>query len=95
MEIQLSFLGRSFVRMQDAQASFQILRLSATFRLSHILCTVLPSITHQAAAEYDALVEWALTAIIAGDEASASGLATPEEVAHDPPVYQDPTYLGY
>ena len=83
------------VPMEDAQASFQILRLSATFRLSHLLRTVPPSITCQAAANYDALVEWALASIIAGDEATAAGLPTPEEVAHDPTVCQNQTYLGH
>ena len=43
-------LVRALVPMEDAQASFQILRLSATSRLSHILRTVSPPITCQAAA---------------------------------------------
>ena len=82
--------------MEDAQASFQILRLSATFHLSHLLRTVPPSITCQAAANYDALVEWAMASIIiAGDGAAAVGLPTPEEVAHDPIVCQNQTYLGH
>ena len=81
--------------MEDAQASFQILRLSATSRLSHLLRTVPPSITCQAAANYDALVEWALASIIAGGKASAAGLPMPEEVAHDPTVCQNHTYLGH
>ena len=55
--------------------SFQILRLSATFRLSHLLRTVPPSITCQAAANYDALVERLLASIIAGDGAAAAGLS--------------------
>ena len=58
-------LVRALVPMEDTQASFQILRLSATSRLSHLLRTVPPSITCQAAANYDALVEWALASIIA------------------------------
>ena len=70
------------------------MRLSATYRLSYLLRTVSPFITCQAAANYDALVEWALTPIIAGDGATAAGLPTPEEVAHDPTVYQNQTYLG-
>ena len=49
-------LVRALVPMEDAQASFQILRLSATSRLSYLLRTVPPSITCQAAANYDALV---------------------------------------
>ena len=38
-------LVRALVPMEDAQRSFQILRLSATSRLSHLLRTVPPSIT--------------------------------------------------
>ena len=87
-------LMRALVLMEDAQASFQILRLSATSRLSHLLRTVPPSITCQAAANYDALVEWTLASIIAGHGAAAVGLPTPEEVAHDPTVCQNQTYLG-
>ena len=82
-------LVRSLVPMEDAQASFQIFRLSATSHLSHLLRTVPPSITCQAAAYYDALVEWALASIIAGDGAAAAGLTTPEEVARDPIVCQN------
>ena len=43
-------LVRALVPMEDAQASFQILRLSATSPLSHLLRTVPPSITYQAEA---------------------------------------------
>ena len=82
--------------MEDAQASFQILRLSATSRLSHLLRIVPPSTTCQAAANYDALVEWTLASIIAGDGAAGAKLPTPEEVAHDPTdVFQTQTYLGH
>ena len=88
-------LVRARVPMEDAQASFQILRLSATSRLSHLLRTVSPSTTCQAAANYDALVEWALASIIAGDGAAAVGLPTPEEVVHDPTVCQNQTYLEH
>ena len=63
--------------------------------MSHLLLTVPPSITCQTAANYDDLVEWALASIIAGDGAGAAGLPTPEEVAHDPTVYQNQTYLGH
>ena len=88
-------LVRALVPMEDAQASFQILRQSAISRLSHLLRTVPPSITSQAAANYDALVERALASIIAGDGAAAAGRPTPEEVAHDPTVCQNQTYLGH
>ena len=49
----------------------------------------------QAAANYDALVEWTLASIIAGDEAAAAGLPTLVEVAHDSTVCQNQTYLGH
>ena len=71
------------------------MRLSATSRLSHLLRTVPPSVTYLAAANYDALVEWALASIIAGDGAAAAGLPTQEEVAHDPTVCQNQTYLRH
>ena len=93
---ELAELVRALVvPMEDAWASFQILCLSAASLLSHLLRTVSPSITCQAAADYDVLVEWALAPITAGDGAAAAGLPTPEEVAHDPNVCQKRTYLGH
>ena len=86
---------KALVPMEDAKASFQMLHLSATSCLSHLLRTVPPSITCQAEANYDALVEGALASIIAGDGAAAAGLPTPDEVAHDPTVCQNQTYLGH
>ena len=88
-------LVRVLVPMEDAQVSFHILRLSATSRLSHLLRTVPTSITYKAEGNYDALVKWTLASIIAGDEAAAAGLPTPAEVAHDPTVCQNTTYLGH
>ena len=88
-------LVRALVQIEDAQTSFQILHLCAVSHLSHLLRTVPPSITHRAAADNDALGELALASIIAGDGAAAAGLSTPEKVAHDPTVCQNPTYLGH
>ena len=88
-------LVTALVPMEDAQASCQFLRLSATSRVSQLLRTVQSSIICQAAANYDALVEWALASIIAGDGAAAAGLPTPEEVVHDPTACQNQTYLGH
>ena len=85
----------ALVPIEDAQASFQILRPSATSRLSHLLQTVSPSITCQAASNYDALLGWALASIIACDGAATAGLRTPEEVANDPTVCQNQTYPGH
>ena len=85
---------RALVPMENAQASFHILRLSATSRLSHLLRTVPSPITCQAAANYDASVEWALASIIAGDGAATAGLPTPD-VAHDPTECQNQAYLGH
>ena len=89
---------RALIPMEDAHASFQMLRLSTASRLSHLLRAVylpLPlSITHQAASDSNAFVKWALVSIIAGDGAAAAGLPTPEEVAHDPTVCKNQTYLG-
>ena len=77
-------LVRALLPMKDAQMSFQILRLSAASRLSRLLHTVPPSIICQVAADYDALVEWALASIIAGDGAATARLPTPKKVVHDP-----------
>ena len=41
-------LVRALIPMENAQASFQVLRLSPDSRLSHFLRLVPPSITHQA-----------------------------------------------
>ena len=81
-------LVRALVPAEEAQASVQVLRLSAASRLSHLLRTVPPSIICQAAANYGALVEWALASIIAGDEAAAAGLPIPEEGVHNPTLCQ-------
>ena len=40
-------------------------------------------------------MEWALASFIAGDGAAAAGLPTPEEVARDPTVCQNQTYLAH
>ena len=88
-------LVRVLVPLEDAQAKFQILRPSATSCLAHLLRTVPLSITCQASENYDALVQWALASVIAGDGAVAAGLPTPEEVFHDPIVCQTQTYLGH
>ena len=50
-------LVRALIPMEDAQASFQILRLSSASRLSHLLRTITSSITYQAAAYFHVLVE--------------------------------------
>ena len=47
----------TLVPIEDAQSSFQILRLFTSSRLSHLLRTVSPSVTYQAALNYDALVQ--------------------------------------
>ena len=86
-------LVRALVPMDDAQASFQILRLSAVSRLSHLLRTVPPSITQEASRHFDALIEWALASIIAGDGAAAAGLPSPEEVTNDPNICRKQTFL--
>ena len=88
-------LVRALVPMEGAQAIFQILRPSAASRLSLLLGKVLPPITCQAAAGYDALTEWALASIKVGDGVAAAGRPTPEEVAHDPTVCQNQIYLRH
>ena len=55
-----------------------LLYVMAIHTYIHTSRAKLPSITRQAAANYDALVEWALASIVAGDGAAAAGLPTPE-----------------
>ena len=88
-------LVRALVPIEDAQASFHILRQSAACCLSHLLRTIPPSMTCQAAANYDALVEWALASTIGADGAPVAGLSTREEIVHDPTVCQTQTSLGH
>ena len=59
-------LLRELTTLEDAQASFQILRLSAATRLHSLLRALPPTLTEAAALEFDSLLEWALRAIIAG-----------------------------
>ena len=79
-------LLRALVPMEDAQGSFQILRLSSASHLSHLLRTVPPSTTYQAAADYDNWVKQPLASNMAGDEAASTALPTLEGVAHNPIV---------
>ena len=88
-------LVKALAPLEGAQTSFQILHLSAASRLSHLHYTAQPSITRQAAADYDAFVEWVLASVIAGDGVTTAGLSTPEEVAHDRNVCQNQTHLGH
>ena len=73
----------------------QFNKYTHTHTHTHLLRTVPPFITCQAAENYDALVEWALASSVAGDGAAAEGLPTPVEVAYDPTVCQNQTYLGH
>ena len=88
-------LARALVPIDDAQASFQILHLSAVSHLSHLLRTVPPSITQEASRCFDALIGWAVALIMAGNGAAAASLPTPEKVANDPSVCRNQTYLGH
>ena len=59
-------LLRSLAQMEDSQASFQILRLSAATRMNFLLRTLPPDVVQESAREFDALVEETLAAIVAG-----------------------------
>jgi len=91
---ELSELVRALVLIDDAQASFQILRLYTVFRLSHLLRTGPPSITHEALS-FDALIQCALATIIADDGAAPADLPTPEKAANDPSVCRNQIYVRY
>ena len=72
-------LVRSLVPTEDSRVSFQFLRLSAIFYLSHLLHSVLPFSIHHAAADYDVLMEWTLSPMVAGDRATAAGYQPQEK----------------
>lgn len=56
---------------------------SAITRITFLLCTLPPSVTRNATEEYDALMDWALASVIAGEGAGAAGLGSPDEVQTD------------
>ena len=81
-------LAMMLVPMGDTHTSFMILCLSVVSRLTYLLRTASPSITHKASAGCDALMERALACIKPGSGAAVARLPIPEEVAHDPSVCQ-------
>lgn len=76
-------LLRMLVKMETAQAILQIVRLLATARPTFLLYTLRPEISTHAAEAFGALLEGALTSIMAGEEAAKMGLASPEDEASD------------
>lgn len=80
--------------MNEALAMFQILCISTVFCLTHLLCTVPPSIIYEASAAWDVLVGWAFAFIIAGDEVVTAGLLTQGEVTISSNT-RNQTYLGH
>lgn len=88
-------LVKVLVPINDAQASFHILRLSSVSHLSHLLRAAPPSITHKASASCEGLAEWAFASIIAGDGAAAAGLPAPEQIARDPSISRNQPYLRH
>lgn len=87
-------LLRVLVKMEDAQASFQIMRLSASTRLTFLLRPLPLSSTARAAGNFNAFLEWALVSMIAGEGANKVGLVRPEEVASGVETYNGQTLLG-
>ena len=88
-------LVRALVPMEGAQASFQIFAPICHFSPLTFTSNS-PALHHvPSCSKLRRFGEWALASIIAGDGAAAAGLPTPEEVAHDPTVCQNHTYLGH
>ena len=83
MEEPASLL-RELTQLDDPQVSLQIVRLSAVTKINFLLRALPPALTHAAAAKFDALVEWALAAIVAGPQSFRDGLPSPQEVEHHP-----------
>ena len=80
-------LTRAFAPMKDTQAIFQILHLSADFRLSHLL--------RASCCRLQRFDGGGVGVCLAGDGTAAVGLPTLEEVANDPTVCQNQTCLGH
>ena len=81
-------LVRVLVPTEDAEASFQILRLSGVSDLSLVFRTV-PRPSRTKSLQLVTLW-WS-----GRNEATTIGLLTPEEVSHDPIVSQNDIYLGH
>ena len=80
-------LLRSLAQMEDSQASFQILRLSAATRMNFLLRTLPPDVVQESVREFDALAEEKLAAIVAGPDAhkrTPLARSTPPTAARSP-----------
>lgn len=62
--------------MQGAQAAFEKIRFSAVTHLTFLLRILPLNVTHGAAEEYDALLQWVLASVVAGEGVGAAGLAS-------------------
>lgn len=91
-----STLLRKLARMPDVQATFQIFFQSVSTLLAFLLRIITPENTATASQEFDALVEWALPSIIAGEvaEAEAVGSGFIAEVESDPGACGRENLLG-
>ncbi|CAN0562012.1 unnamed protein product, partial [Laminaria digitata] len=86
-------LLRELTTLEDAQASFQILRLSAATRLHSLLRAIPPTLTEMAALEFDSLLEWALQAIIRGQHRKEGDGEQARDKASSPTTAPPPSAL--
>lgn len=87
-------LLRALVSMENAQAVFQIMRLSAITRTTFLLHIFPPNVTRQAAEKYDAPLEWALASLIPGKGVGSAGHASLDEVRTNQSLCRQQTVLG-
>lgn len=87
-------LVRVLVPLNDAQARFQILCVSATSRLSIFIRTLTPKATSQAAEDYDKLIERGLASIFAGEEVKEVDLSSLDETCDYTQTARDQSLLG-
>lgn len=82
------------VLLVNAEARFQIIRLSAASRLSLVLRTPHPDVIRKTAEEYDTLIEWARESILGGERAGETGPARSDAVCEDLKAAERQSLLG-
>lgn len=71
-------LLRKISSLNDPQAAYQLLRLSAVPRLNHLLRMVPPELTENAAREFDTMMAWTMGHLITSNKATDFNLPTEE-----------------
>lgn len=82
-EAEAAELLRMLAKIEDVQASFQIMRLSVSPRLPFFVLHSSADIYYPRAEDFDALLSKVMASMIAGEGVAKVGLASPEKMAVD------------